>query len=147
MKSVQNYVGFCKPVRDWLFSSRRLWINMECAYCMAIVLSCLNVFRICDVGSLSFVASSFIEGMWVVALAPDANTISGATCQPRAIISSMRGWYFVIFLSVVLVENRSLQYVNSMNCIVSSGVGVAGGGELYGWPKIQSMSGLSLALQ
>ena len=64
---------------------------MECAYRMAIILNCLNVLHICDVGSLSFVASSFIEGMWVVALAPDANTISGATCHPRAVISLMRG--------------------------------------------------------
>ena len=51
------------------------------------------------------------------------------------------------FRSVVSVENRSLQYVNSMNCIVIIGVGASGGGELYGWPKMQSMSGLSLALQ
>ena len=28
----------------------------------------------------------------------------------------------------------SLQYVNSMNCIVIVGVGASGGGELYGWP-------------
>ena len=46
------------------------------------------------------------------------------------------------FRSVVSVENRSLQYVNSMNCIVIIGVGASGGGELYGWPKMQSMSGL-----
>ena len=46
-----------------LFSIRLLWINIECAYCMAIMLICLNVFLICDVGSLSFVSSSFIEGM------------------------------------------------------------------------------------
>ena len=41
----------------------------------------------------------------------------------------------------------SLQYVNSMNCIVIVGVGAYGGGELYGWPIMHIMSGLSLALQ
>jgi hypothetical protein len=41
----------------------------------------------------------------------------------------------------------SLQYVNSMNCIVIYGVGDSGGGELYGWPKMHFMSGLNLALQ
>ena len=41
----------------------------------------------------------------------------------------------------------SLQYVNSMNCIVIVGVGASGGGESYGWPKMHIMSGLSLALQ
>ena len=46
-----------------LFSIGLLWINIECAYCMAIILICLNVLLICDVGSLSFVSSSFIEGM------------------------------------------------------------------------------------
>ena len=40
-----------------------------------------------------------------------------------------------------------LQYVNSINCIVIVGVGVSGGGELYGWPSKHTMSGLSLALQ
>jgi hypothetical protein len=34
-----------------------------------------------------------------------------------------------------------------MNCIVFSGVGASGGGELYGWPMSHSMLGLSLALQ
>ena len=79
---------------------------------MAIMLICLNVLQIWDIGSLSFVSSSFIEGMWVVALAPDASTMSGATFQPRAIILLMSGWYFVIFLSFVSAENLSLQYVN-----------------------------------
>jgi hypothetical protein len=34
-----------------------------------------------------------------------------------------------------------------MNCIVVVGVGASSGGELYGWPKRQRISGLSLALQ
>ena len=45
------------------------------------------------------------------------------------------------------MANLSLSYVNLMNCMVRSGVGVSGGGWLYGWPMMHSMSGLSLALQ
>ena len=39
----------------------------------------------------------------------------------------MNGWCFMIFLSRVLVANLSLQYVNLINYIVISGVGVYGG--------------------
>ena len=53
----------------------------------------------------------------------------------------------VIFLSSVFAENLSLQFVDSMNWIVISGVGASGGGELYGWSIMHNMSGLSLALQ
>ena len=53
----------------------------------------------------------------------------------------------LFFLSLVSVENLSLQYVNSMNCIEIYAVGLSGGGWLYGWPKMHSKSGLSLALQ
>ena len=74
-----------------LFSIRLLWTSIRCAYCMAIKLICLNVFRICGGGSLSFVSSSFIEGMWVVALAPATNTMSGAVFHPLAMILLMSG--------------------------------------------------------
>ena len=53
----------------------------------------------------------------------------------------------MVFLSSVYAENLSLQYVNSMYCMVISSVGSSGGGELYGWPMIHRMSGLSRALQ
>ena len=55
------------------------------------MLICRNVFLICDVGSLSFVSSSVIEGIYVVALAPDASTISGATSQPLSLMLLMSG--------------------------------------------------------
>ena len=61
-------------------------------------------------------------------LAPVTNTMSGATFQPLAMISFMSGWYFIIFLSRVSMANLSLQYMNSMNCMVLSCVGVSGGG-------------------
>ena len=119
---------------------------MECAYCVAIMLICLNVFFIFVIGSLSVVSSFFIDGMCVVPLAPASNTMSGATFQPFAMMLSMSGWCFVIFLSRVSAANLSLQYVNFTNCMVISGVGVSGGGRLYGWPMMHIMSGLSLAL-
>ena len=97
---------------------------------MAIVLIFLNVFLICGVGSLSCVSNAFIEGMWVVALAPEANTMSGATVHPFVMRFVMSGWYFVVFLSIVSAGNLSLQYVNSMYCIVISEVGGTGGGIL-----------------
>ena len=80
------------------------------------------------VGILSFDSSSFIEGIWVMALAPAASTISGATFHHFAIILLMSGWYLVVILSLDSAVNLSLQYVNSINCMVISGVGVSGGG-------------------
>ena len=40
----------------------------------------------------------------------------------------MSGSYFVVFLSRVFATNLSLLYVNSINCMVNSGVGIFGGG-------------------
>ena len=105
---------------------------MECAYCMAIMLICLNVFLIFEIGSVNVVSSFFIDGICVVSLAPAASTMSGATFQPFVAMLFMSGWYLLIFLVKVSVANLSLQYVNSMNCMVISGVGVSGGGCMDG---------------
>ena len=43
--------------------------------------------------------------------------------------------------------NLSLQYVNSMNCMVIPVLGAYGGGWLYGCPMTHNISGLYLALQ
>lgn len=56
------------------FPSLLLWISTECAYCVAMMLICLNVFLIFVLGSLSLVSKLFIDGMCVVALAPAAKT-------------------------------------------------------------------------
>ena len=48
------------------FSSLRLWTNMECAYCVAIMLICLNVFLIFVIGIVNVVSSFFIDGICVV---------------------------------------------------------------------------------
>jgi hypothetical protein len=114
------------------FSSLRLWTSMECAYCVAIMLICLNVSFIFVMRSLNDVSSFFIDGMCVVPLARATNSMSGATFQPFAVMLSMSGWYFVVFLSRVTAANLSLQYVNSMNCMVILGVGVSGGGGYMG---------------
>jgi hypothetical protein len=47
------------------------------AYCMAIVLMFLKVFRMDGIGSLNLSSSSFIEGTCVAALAPAIITMSG----------------------------------------------------------------------
>jgi hypothetical protein len=104
---------------------------MECAYCVAIMLICLNVFLIFVIGSVNVVSSFFIDGICVVPLAPATSTMSGVTSQPLVMMLFMSGWYFMIFLSRVLVANLSLQYVNSMNCMMILGVGVCGGGGGY----------------
>jgi uncharacterized membrane protein len=119
-----NYAGSCRYEIGCLFSSLLSWINIECAYCMAIMLICLNAFLIFVVGSLNLVSSAFIDVMCVVALAPTTITISDATFHPLPTTLLMSGWYFVIFLSQVYAVNISLQYVNSMNCMVT-GVGKA----------------------
>ena len=97
------------------FSSLRLCISMECAYCVAIKLICLNMCLIFVIRIVNVDSKFFIEGIYVVPLAPAASTMSGATFQPFVVMLFMSGWYFIIFLSKVSVANLSLQYVNSMN--------------------------------
>ena len=46
---------------------------MECAYCVAIMLICLNVFLIFMIGSVNIVSRFFIDGICVVSLAPATN--------------------------------------------------------------------------
>ena len=88
-----------------------------------------------------------MEGIYVVAREPAVITMSGSTFQPKLAILSKSGWYFPIFLFIVSVEKRSLQYVNSINWMVISGLGVFGGDCPCGMPRTQRRSGLNLALQ
>ena len=69
-----------------------------------------------------------MDGKCVVAHALATNTMSGATFHPLEIMLSMSGWDYVGFLSKVFAVNPSLQYVDSMNCMVTPIVGVFGGG-------------------
>ena len=51
----------------------------------------------------------------------------GSTLHPLAAILSINGLYLLFFASIVSGENLSLQYVNSMNCLVRLG-SIFGGG-------------------
>ena len=89
------------------------------AYCMAMVLMFLKVFRMDGIGSLNLSSNSFIDGMSVAALAPAVITMSRYILQPRASMFSISGLYLLALASSVFGENLSLQYVKSMNCMVS----------------------------
>ena len=65
--------------------------------------------------------------MWDVALAPAVITISGSTFHPLFLMLSFSAWYFPSFKIIVSGENLSLQYVNSMNCILKLLLGFIGG--------------------
>jgi hypothetical protein len=120
---------------------------MDMAYCIAMVLMFMKVFRIDDIGILNLSSSSFIDGMCVAALAPTVITISGSIFQPRVAILSISGWYLSILASSVIGESLSLQYVNSMNCMVIVWSTFVGGVFWYGSPLTQRMSGLKRELQ
>jgi hypothetical protein len=96
------------------------------AYCIAMVLIFLKVFLIVVMGILKLASNIFIDGVWVVALAPAVMTISGVIFHPlEAILIS--GLYLLVFASIVSRENLSLQYVNSTNCMVRLGSMSIGG--------------------
>ena len=97
------------------------------AYCIAIVLMFLKVFLMVAMGILRFSSSIFIDGMWAVARAPAVMTISGSIFHPLAAILSIKGLYLLFFASIVSGENLSLQYVNSINCMVRLGSMSMGG--------------------
>jgi hypothetical protein len=84
--------------------------------------------------------------LWVLPLAPVVSVISGSTFQPLLFMSLINPWYLSVLSWILSREYLSLQYVNSMNCIVSVWLGSCGGSALYGWFLMHSISGLSLAL-
>ncbi len=57
--------------------------------------------------------------------------MSIATVYPLVAMLLMSGGCFLVLMSRVPVANLSLQYVNSMNCIGSCGVGAFGGSCMY----------------
>jgi hypothetical protein len=74
------------------------------------------------------------------------SVISGSTFQPLVFISLINPKYLSVFSWILSREYLSLQYVNSMNCTVSVWLDSCGGSALYGWFRMHSISGLSLAL-
>ena len=117
------------------------------AYFIAIVLMFLKVFLIVVIGNLNLSSSAFMDGMYVVALAPAVIIIRGSTFHPLAAIQSIKGLYLLFFVSIVSGENLSLQYVNSINCMERLGSTSMGAAFWYGNPLTQRMSGLNLELQ
>jgi hypothetical protein len=111
------------------------------------VLSCETIGSMRVLGIAYKFFSIDIVVLCVLPRAPAVSIISGSTFHPLALMSSMRPSYFIIFSFILSGEYLSLQYVNSMNCTVSIGLGWFGGSALYGWLRMQSISGLSLALQ
>jgi hypothetical protein len=65
------------------------------AYCMAMVLMFLKVFRMDGIGSLNLSSSSFIDGMSVATLALAVITMSGSIFQPRPSMFSISGLYLL----------------------------------------------------
>ena len=74
-------------------------------------------------------------------------TIRGSTFHPLATILAISGLYLLFFASIASGENMSLQYVNSINCMVRLGSISVGGSFSYGSPLTQRISYLNLALQ
>ena len=141
------YGGSSVGGSGWWFSSLLLWRGIDMAYFIAILLMFLKVFLMVGIGILNLFSRTFIDGICVVALAPAVITISGSTFHPLATILSISGLYLLFFASSVPGENLSLQYVNSMNCMVRLGSMFMGGAFWYGNPLTQRMSGLNLELQ
>ena len=75
------------------------------------------------------------------------STISGSTFQPLFAMFSISGWYFSNFVVIVSRENLSLQYVNSMSCILRLLLGRIEGLDWYDSPLTHMRFGSSLALQ
>lgn len=71
---------------------------MERAYCVAMVLICLNILLILVMGSLRLVAKFFIVEKFLVALALATKTMSGATLHPLVMMLVRSSWYFIVFL-------------------------------------------------
>ena len=117
------------------------------AYCIAMVLMFLKVFLMDGIGKLNLSSSSFIDGMCVAALVPAVITISGSIFHSIEAMLSIRGLYLLTLASNVSGENMSLQYVNSMNCMVRFWSMFVGGSFWYGNPLTCRMSGLNWELQ
>jgi hypothetical protein len=69
----------------------------------------LRVCLMVGTGILKVSWSEFIEGMWVVALAPAVMIIMGATFQPRAQILLWSESYLACLEAILSRENLSLQ--------------------------------------
>ena len=93
-----------------------------------------------------FRSSNFlIDCSCIAPLSPTVIVIRSFVFQPLFRISSINGSYLACFCVMACSGNLSWQYVISMNCIVCVCEGSNGVGVLFGIPRIQRMSGLSMA--
>lgn len=73
------------------FSNLCLWTSIECEYCLAIMLTCLNVFFIFVIESFCFISRlSLMVCAWV-AFMSDVKIMSGATFHPLILMLLMSG--------------------------------------------------------
>jgi hypothetical protein len=114
----------------WWFSILRLVRiicirNLIALWCMFFI-----VFLVVEVLILRKLCLSCVLVAWCMApRAPTVMTISGAVFHLLCAMSSIRVLYFSSFSRIFSGGNRSLQYVNSTNCIFIDGVGDCGGGD------------------
>jgi hypothetical protein len=76
---------------------------------MAIIYIFLRVCLMVETGILKVLWSEFMEGMWVVALAPAVMIIIGTTFQPLARILLRSESYLACLEATLSGENLSLQ--------------------------------------
>ena len=95
---------------------------------------------------LNFTSRIFIKGTCEVALAPTMIIINGFYI-PTLISNIFCKWLiFVQFVVIVSDANLSLQYVNSIYCILRLLSGPIGEFDWYGNPLMHMRSSLNLAL-
>ena len=91
--------------------------------------------------TMIFIARMYLDGVGLAII-----TISSSTFHPLLLMVFINGWYFLVFVVIVSKENLSLQFVNSMNCILRLFSRAIGGFDWYGNPLIHIMPDLNLAL-
>ena len=101
---------------------------MDISYCMAMTLISSYVYLMLSLGILHVVSILFIEAVCAATLAHAMMTISESTFHPPLIILPSSGLYFLNFITISF-GILSLQYVNSMNCVVRLSLGSIGGGD------------------
>ena len=104
----------------------------------------LHGFFINAVGICSFLRSSILL-VCIAPLTPAVMVIRGLVFQPCAFIASISGLYLVSFVCMACSINLSCVKVNSMICMVRSGVGIRGPFCSYVAPCMYTMSGCSFA--
>ena len=85
------YIGFLSINIGSLVSDLFLCRIIDIACCIAMVFISLKVCLIVFSGILNFSSRIFIEGMYIVALAPAKMTINGSTFQPLLVMLSISG--------------------------------------------------------